>query len=200
MEEGCRLDVKKFVKKSVAILPARTMMGGESLRDLRRQKEVIIPEGTQEIGEQWFMNSKIETVVIPASVKTIKKMAFCGCERLKQVTFAEGSKLEMFGEYAFYDSALESIRIPPAVKRIEARVFAGCRNLRDVEVPSGLEYIGKCCFVLSGIEEITLPSTPKEIGEDVFKYCKNLRVVWVENGCVLDIRKYVDDGVEVRQK
>ena len=63
-----------------------------------------------------------------------------------------------------------------------------------------LEKIGASCFSNSGIKEIQLPRTLKEIGEDVFKYCKSLNTVWVEDGCVLDIRKYVDDGVEVRQK
>lgn len=63
-----------------------------------------------------------------------------------------------------------------------------------------MEHIGKECFEGSGIEEITLPSTLKEIGEDTFDCCFDLRTVWVGKDCTLDVRKYVEDGVEVRRK
>ena len=45
------LDIKKHVRNSVAILPAQTMVGEDSLQDLRQQKDVAIPQGVQEIGE-----------------------------------------------------------------------------------------------------------------------------------------------------
>ena len=59
MEEGCTLDVKKYVADSMVVLPAGTMVGRQSLRDLRKQKDVVIPEGVQEIGEQWFKCTEI---------------------------------------------------------------------------------------------------------------------------------------------
>ena len=43
---------------SVAILPPRsTMVEDRFLWDLRRQKDVIIPEGARKIGELWFQYS-----------------------------------------------------------------------------------------------------------------------------------------------
>lgn len=63
-----------------------------------------------------------------------------------------------------------------------------------------MEHIGKWCFIFSKIEEITLPRSLKEMDEDAFEDCKNLKVVWVEEGCTLDIKKYVGNSVEVRSK
>ena len=65
---------------------------------------------------------------------------------------------------------------------------------------SRLEAIWEGCFCGSGIEEITLPGTVKEVGEGAFNDCNQLRVVWVEEGCAVDVRRYVGDGVEVRRK
>ena len=69
-----------------------------------------------------------------------------------------------------------------------------------MEVPNGVEYIGVYCFRDSGVEEITLPCTLKGIGTDAFAYCPNLRTVWVEEGCTVDVRKFVGEKVEVRRK
>ena len=44
-----------YYSDSVAILPARsTMVGDRLLWDLRKLKDVVIPEGVLEIGKQWF--------------------------------------------------------------------------------------------------------------------------------------------------
>ena len=43
------------------------------------------------IGEQWFKNTKIESVTIPASVTVVGKEAFSCCKKLKRVELAENS-------------------------------------------------------------------------------------------------------------
>ena len=54
---------------SVAIISVDfTMTGNKFLRDTRRQKSVVIPDGVQEIGDQWFKGTAIESVTIPGSV------------------------------------------------------------------------------------------------------------------------------------
>ena len=63
-----------------------------------------------------------------------------------------------------------------------------------------MEYIGEQCFYGSGVEEIVLPSTLREINEYVFWLCPKLRTVWIEDGCALDVWKYVGQNVEVRRK
>ena len=58
---------------------------------------MIIPDGAEKIGSYWFYDSQIESIVISASVKEICANAFCRCEGLKEITFAEGSKLKVIG-------------------------------------------------------------------------------------------------------
>lgn len=92
VEDGCAAAVRSSMNYPAAIIPAgQKRVGDELLMDLRNLKDVTIPEGIQEIGEQWFKHSEIESVAIPASVRSIGKDAFCGCKKLQSVAFAEDS-------------------------------------------------------------------------------------------------------------
>lgn len=105
--------------------------------------------------------------------------------------------LEWVGECAFYHNVIENIIVPSTLKRIEAETFRNCYRLTQVDIPNGVEYIGDKCFYDCKIEEITLPGTLKEIGQHALTYCRSLRTVHVKEGCALDIKKYVDENVEV---
>lgn len=65
--------------------PKLQKIGNELLWDLRRVKEVIIPDGVNEIGERWFANSEIEVVKLPAYVRSIYTEAFQDCKRLRKL-------------------------------------------------------------------------------------------------------------------
>ena len=65
------------IDERVAILPARsTVLGNKFLWELRRQKDLVIPAGTQKIGERWFKGTDIESVTIPKSVEEVGLYAF----------------------------------------------------------------------------------------------------------------------------
>ena len=68
-----------------------TMVGNKLLWNLRKARNVTIPDGVREIEERWFMNSEIESVTIPASVTTIGNEAFRDCKRLLKVMFEKRS-------------------------------------------------------------------------------------------------------------
>ena len=93
-------------------------------------------------------------------------------------------------------SMMYRITLPSTLKRIETGTFGSCERLRSVEIPHGVEYIGYLCFYESGIKEIRLSSTLKEMDENVFK-AANLKTIWVEEGCTLDVRKYVGNSVKI---
>ena len=109
-------------------------------------------------------------------------------------------ELENLGNSAFRCCDIESIRLPLTLRSIGDAALEYCRNLKYVKIPRGVEYIGNACFRLGGLEEITLPSTLKRMGAYVFSDSFYLRTVWVEEGCALDVRKYVKNFVEVRHK
>lgn len=106
------------------------MAGARPLRDLRGLKDVTIPEGTQEIGEQWFWYSKIESVTVPASLREIRTDSFYNCEGLKSVTFAPGSRLETIGPRSFSNTAIEKVVIPKGVTEIQKCAFKDCGDLK----------------------------------------------------------------------
>lgn len=68
MDDSCPLDIRKYVGDNVTILSTGVMVGDKLLRDLRKQKDLAIPDGTREIGERWFQYSEIESVIIPKSM------------------------------------------------------------------------------------------------------------------------------------
>ena len=59
-----------------------------------------------------------------------------------------------------------------------------------------MERIGECCFDYSDIEELTLPATLQEVGEDALRWT-DLRVVRVEEGCVVNVKRHVQDSAIV---
>lgn len=83
------------------------------------------------LGDNAFMDSNIENIVIGGSVKYWGVRVFSGCTDLYYVAFDIG--LTGIGEYAFDNcSSLETIFIPYTVMTIGARAFDGCTSIASV--------------------------------------------------------------------
>ncbi len=111
-------------------------------------------------------NENINTVVIPATVKTIEKAAFRNCKNLTKVTF--NGSIAALPEECFYD----------------------CSMLTTVNLPKGLESIGhesfKGCTMLG---KVKIPSTVKEIGHDAFLNCERLLLDVSDNAYAAEYAK-----------
>ena len=85
MEDGCEASlIDAWVPNSTRIIPlSATLVGGIDIQDLRQMKKIVIPEGTERIGNHWFWYNDIESVEIPASVREIGADAFYGCKSFK---------------------------------------------------------------------------------------------------------------------
>ena len=90
-EDGKR--PKALKNDSILTLRTSTMVGSASLWDLRRTRDVEIPEGVERVGEGWFASSDIWSVKIPKSVVALERMAFSDCDLLRQVEVARESRL-----------------------------------------------------------------------------------------------------------
>ena len=133
VESGCAVDVRRCVGDRVRIaVDGRISVGGQSLEALHALRELVIPDGVEEIGDYWFEGSGIESVIIPASVRAIGREAFCKCGILKRVTFAEGSALESVGERCFWESAIEKLALPAALRSVGEDAFKYCLALRQI--------------------------------------------------------------------
>ncbi len=133
--------------------------------------EAVIEVGFEKLADEAFLNrTRLETVSIPDSVKTLGYNLFKGCLSLKAIT------------------------LPPAVMHLPLSCFAGCSSLREVILPKGLVEMEASAFEgCEALEEIVLPSTLKHIGFSVFCGCKHLKKVTLPTGLIFDYYDADDD-------
>lgn len=116
------------------------------------------PQSLKRIGAAAFMGCDLQTLLIPANVERIDTEAFEGCTYMRDVVFADDSRLQYIGESAFamchgiatFDcpgeltviadyvfnncEGLIRVRIGRAVTSIGLHSFRGCSSLREIEV------------------------------------------------------------------
>lgn len=81
-----------------------------------------VPEGVESTAPVAFsQTTTLETLSLPASLRTLGRSSFSSCGNLKSVTFAENSNL----------------------KTVESVAFYSCHNLSNMRLPAGIEYIGE---------------------------------------------------------
>ena len=151
-----------------------TVVGGTKVWNLRGLKDVVISEGVERIWNHWFWRSEIESVEIPASVKTIGPDAFYDCKNLVRAMLVPGSRLERIGAGSFYNTKIERMVIPKGVAEVQERTFSWCRSLKEVvfEEGSRLRTIGKYAFFqCNGLAKINLPDGVTSIGNAAFSGC-----------------------------
>ena len=152
---------------------------------------VVIPETVEFYGERYEVStigerafsgcSKIQLVVIPATVHEIGRYAFYGCTGIKgRVTI--GENIRFIGESAFYGCSLipevnfRAINCVYMGGSIGMTVFGNCRSLRKIIIDDGVRRIPDYAFC--GVDAITdsllLPQSLEYIGKYAFAYCSNL--------------------------
>ncbi|MDY6248923.1 MAG: leucine-rich repeat protein [Prevotella sp.] len=114
-----------------------------------------------------FRNSKISSITLPNSLKSI-------------------------GESAFYGSAIGSIVIPEGVTRIEDETFESCRNLASITLPKRLTYIAEEAFKYCPITSINLGESLVFIGDDAFWGTKLTSVTLPKSLLVIEGDAFVD--------
>eukprot|EP00580_Thalassiosira_gravida_P001079 CAMPEP_0201603884 /NCGR_PEP_ID=MMETSP0492-20130828/4197_1 /ASSEMBLY_ACC=CAM_ASM_000837 /TAXON_ID=420259 /ORGANISM="Thalassiosira gravida, Strain GMp14c1" /LENGTH=359 /DNA_ID=CAMNT_0048067779 /DNA_START=263 /DNA_END=1338 /DNA_ORIENTATION=- len=179
--------IRVVIHPSVKILPKEVFAVCFSL------KEVVLPEGLEEIGDGAFADCiSLERINnFPSTLIKIGNHAFDGCRSLKEVTLlpllpdeaeaeteAEG-RLEEIGQYAFANcKSLKRIHnnFPSALVNIGQGAFMGCRSLVEVMLlPEGLRNIGDCAFAdCRLLERIDCRSTTIRIGKGAFADCVSL--------------------------
>ena len=136
--------------------------------------EYKVKEGTEVIGEAAFSGCKIEKIVLPPSLKSIRPYAFFEVFSLKNLVLPEG--MEKIDSLAFADFfSLESITIPNSVRTIGEYAFKNCENLKSVRLPMELKRIEKftfdCCYKL---KYVYISENLDFLAEDCFSDCYSL--------------------------
>ena len=98
----------------------------------------VSPDGdtVTAIADEAFLQSRIEYLKLPDTVKTIGREAFVGCS-LSKIDFGNG--VAYIGAGAFNSNQyLTSLVIPDSVKTIDVGAFCWCTRLKNVSIGNGL--------------------------------------------------------------
>ena len=135
-----------------------------------------------------YMYKRVNSVVIPGSVKSIEDEAFA-YSYMKTLTLKSG--LTSIGRDAFRNcDFLESVTIPDTVKTIDEGAFQWCENLKSVKLPASLTSISSYAFsTCSSLSEIVFPNKLISIGSGVFENCRDLENVVIPD-TVTEIDSY----------
>lgn len=173
------------VFSSVSIPENVTQIEDFAFSDCRELNSLNLPKTLVAIGDDAFMQSvsgsgKLDSIIIPESVKTIGMAAF-SCTNLKKVEILGNAEV---GDFAF--SACSQLKdVFSEAKAIGYRAFAFCDSLSGV----GLRYvknIGDEAFLgCPNVNYISCMGDSMQFGKDVFKnskvqkllfpYCKNYK-------------------------
>lgn len=162
------------------------------------EKQATIPEGTKTIYSNAFQKChKIKSIVIPASVETIREGAFGYNDKLQKIEVEKGNK-----QYKSVDGVLYSrngktllsfpagkkdteFHVPRGVKKIAAAAFIGNKTLRKVFLPDTVSYIGEKTFMdCRNLEGISCKEKIKRIVKTAFINCDKLKD-WPERGKII---------------
>ena len=158
--------------------------------------------------------TKLVSVELPDTLKTISSLAFAGCTSLKTIVLPPG--LQFIGPRAFigctmleaielppgllriaphaFDrcTALKSITLPDSVEEIEAGVFSNCSSLVSVALPARLDAIRDSAFAgCVSLSDIQLPAGLRSIGCSAFRRCTSLTSSFSRLPSTL---RYIGDG------
>lgn len=127
--------------------------------------------------------AKIEraNIIIPKEAKIIPANTnmFKDNDKIKTVSFEEGSILDSIKEEAFAGSAIETFTFPndatATISEIEDGVFKGCGDLKTVYLNNRpITKIGNEAFSGTKLQSFPASQDLKIIGEDAFSECESL--------------------------
>ncbi|MDE6010765.1 MAG: leucine-rich repeat domain-containing protein, partial [Muribaculaceae bacterium] len=175
--------IPKLFSILLALVYATTALAaGED--DLRAPNSVAIPLRPPGKAEAVGYREADSTLVIPASVTALPPFCLAGCEGLKRVEFAPGSRCRGIGEYCFAECIdLEEIILPVSLAELGEGVFRECRALKRLNLPAGITRLPKeMCHRCIALEEIALPASLREISSFALAGCEALRELNIPAG------------------
>ena len=141
----------------------------------------------------------LKKIILPSSLKSIRRYAFKDCTNLQSVEFSSDS-IDMENSVFCGCTSLHEVKLPKKLVEIPNGTFYGCKNLKNCEIPSGVKEIGEAAFEdCAALEEITIPSTVTKIGAWAFKNCKEIQNIELPSG-LLEIAEATFEGCEFLYK
>ena len=122
-------------------------------------KEIIIPEGVEEIHYAFVSYFALEKVTLPHSLKKIG---------WKEINLPEGLEVIDYDVFS-YCKALEAVKIPDSVTELGKQAFFNCTSLKEVTLGAGIKEIPDSAFdECMALTSIVIPEGVERIGEYAF--------------------------------
>ena len=159
----------------------KDVVNGVLTKFLSYQKDIIIPEGITEIGDEAFAGRIYDSIKLPKTVKKIGKKAFFFCTYATSINIPDG--VTEIGAEAFEGCySLESITIPNQITKINPYTFSICSSVKRIVIPDSVTEIADFAFVnCEGLTSLTIPDSVKKIGESAFANCNRLASITLPN-------------------
>lgn len=172
-------------------------LGNRLFHQKNHVREIVLPEGLEEIGDNAFQNCTLQELAIPASVRRIGENPFDhdAVKRLRLMspyfTFDNGLLVSDKGVLISYLGEDADVVIPETVTEVGPYAFSKNRNLRSVTLPSRLKAIRHHAFSLcKQLSSLTIPESVKRIDRYAFEGCSGIRQLQLPTGLSI-----VDDGL-----
>ena len=159
-----------------------TVIPDDCFSSWTKLNSIVLPKSIKSIGSHAFSDClSLPSLVIPDGVDSIGASAFSDCSKLSSVIIP--NTVTSIGSKAFYScSSLASVSIPNSVTSIEERLFTGCSSLISVVIPNSVKSIGKDAFLsCSNLASVVIPNSVTTIGNGAFYYCSSLTSVFIPN-------------------
>lgn len=138
--------------------------------------------GVKSLPAYMFYKTGIESIVLPAGLKTAGDYVFAECTGLSSVSFPES--LEQLGSNAFKGCyQLKKASLPDSLTSCGNSVFAGCYALTEIRLPHEITEIPEdICRRCSALTTVEIPSSVTAVGKYAFAECTRLSSFTFEDG------------------
>lgn len=135
-----------YPSEDILVIGGNGVVPGQDFEDglddekyMDRIKKIVIKEGITGLGDSCFARyyENVETIELPATLRTINKWAFLGCVSLRKIKLPSG--ISEIPEGCFEEcSDLRQVVIPDTVTKIEKDAFRDCGKLKELVLPKQL--------------------------------------------------------------
>ncbi len=133
--------------------------------------------------------------IIPNTVTTISKYAFCGCTDLTNITIP--NSVTSIKRYAFKKTGLLSVTLPNSITCIDIETFYECQNLTTVTIPNSVTTIEIYAFTkCNNLTSLTIPASVHSLGSSSFEN-SGLKEVYCYKGSNADNINFYPNGVKL---
>ena len=133
--------------------------------------------------------TRLDTIVLPASVRSLGQYAFAYCSSLKSINLPVTQKTLPASIFEGCTS-LDSIVLPATLTTINQDAFYGCNRLASINLHEGITTIGLRAFDYCKLTSVTIPSTVTSIGNYAFQNNPLTSVVWLPKECSIGTDTY----------